>query len=89
MVRKMIKGDSLIFIGIAAIIIGMIFIFLGTALQSTSKTENGEQVKTGGIVLIGPIPIIFGNDKNMVIMAIIAAIIIIILSYLLFYRGSP
>jgi len=85
----MIKGNSLIFIGIAAIILGMILIFLGTALQSTSKTENEVQVKTGGIVLIGPIPIIFGNDKNMVIIAIIAAIIIIILSYILFYRGGP
>lgn len=85
----MIKGDSLIFIGITAIVIGMILIFLGTALQTTAKTENREQIKTGGIVLIGPIPIIFGNDKGMIIIGIIAAIIIIILTYLLFYRGGP
>ena len=85
----MIKGDSLIFIGITAIVIGMILIFLGTALQNTAKTENREQIKTGGIVLIGPIPIIFGNDKGMIIIGIIAAIIIIILTYLLFYRGGP
>ena len=85
----MIKGDSLIFIGITAIVIGMILIFLGTALQTTAKTENREQIKTGGIVLIGPIPIIFGNDKRMIIIGIIAAIIIIILTYLLFYRGGP
>ena len=85
----MIKGDSLILIGITAIVIGMILIFLGTALQTTAKTEKREQIKTGGIVLIGPIPIIFGNDKGMIIIGIIAAIIIIILTYLLFYRGGP
>ena len=85
----MIRGENLILIGIAALIMGMVLIFIGTALQATSKTENEAKVSTGGLVLIGPIPIIFGNDKSMLIIAIFAAIIIIILSYLLFYRGSP
>jgi uncharacterized protein (TIGR00304 family) len=85
----MIRGETVIFIGIAALIIGMVLIFIGTALQTTAKTEKDEKISTGGVVLIGPIPIIFGNDKNMIIIAIFAAIIIIILSYLLFYRGGP
>jgi uncharacterized protein (TIGR00304 family) len=85
----MIRGDSLILMGLVALILGMVLIFLGTALQTTGKPEKEEKVSTGGIVLIGPIPIIFGNDKNMIIIAIFAAIIIIILSYLLFYRGGP
>jgi len=85
----MIRGENLILIGIAALILGMVLIFLGTALQTTSKTENKEKISTGGVVLIGPIPIIFGNDKGMLIIAIFAALIIIILSYVLFYRGSP
>jgi uncharacterized protein (TIGR00304 family) len=82
----MIRGENLVLMGIAALIMGMVLIFIGTALQATSKTENETKISTGGVVLIGPIPIIFGNDKGMLIIAIFAAIIIIILSYLLFYR---
>jgi uncharacterized protein (TIGR00304 family) len=85
----MIRGESLIFIGITALILGMVLIFLGAALQTTTQTEKEGKISTGGIILIGPIPIIFGNDKNLIIIAIFAAIIIIILSYLLFYRGGP
>jgi uncharacterized protein (TIGR00304 family) len=85
----MVRGENLILIGIAALILGMVLIFVGTALQTTTKTEKEEKVSTGGIVLIGPIPIIFGNDKSMITIAIFAAIIIMILAYVLFYRGSP
>ncbi|BDZ68517.1 TIGR00304 family membrane protein [Methanobacterium ferruginis] len=55
---------------------------------SSGKTESNENTKvsTGGVVLIGPIPIIFGNDKGMVTIAIVAAIVIMIISYLLFYQ---
>lgn len=85
----MIKGETLVFIGIVAVIIGMLLIFLGTVFLSSSKAEGdgNTKVSTGGVVLIGPIPIIFGNDKGMVTIAIVAAIIIMIISYLLFYRG--
>ncbi len=86
----MIKGETIIFIGITAIIMGMLLIFIGTAFLSSGKTEGSENTKvsTGGVVLIGPIPIVFGNDKRMVSIAVLGAIIIMILSYILFYRGS-
>ncbi|MCC7551127.1 MAG: TIGR00304 family protein [Methanobacterium sp.] len=84
----MIKGESLVFMGIVAVIIGMLLIFLGTMFLSSGKSESNENTKvsTGGVVLIGPIPIIFGNDKGMVTIAIVAAIVIMIISYLLFYQ---
>lgn len=81
----MIKGSTLIITGILVIFIGFILVFLGTALQGTNKTSD---MKTGGVVLIGPIPIIFGNDKDTIITAVIMAIILIIISYFLFYRGK-
>jgi len=86
----MIKGETIIFIGIAAVILGMLLIFVGTAFLSSGKTEGGENAKvsTGGVILIGPIPIVFGNDKSMVSVAIIGAIVLMILAYILFYRGS-
>ncbi|MDY9923106.1 TIGR00304 family membrane protein [Methanobacterium sp.] len=86
----MIRGETIVFIGIAAVITGMLLIFIGTAFLSSGKTEGSDNTKvsTGGVVLIGPIPIIFGNDKSMVSIAVLGAIIIMVISYILFYRGS-
>lgn len=84
----MIKGETLIFIGIAAVIIGILLVFIGTALLSSGKEESNGKVSTGGVILIGPIPIVFGNDKNMVSLAIVGAIIIMVIAYILFYRGN-
>ncbi len=80
----MISGNNIVLIGILVIFIGFIIIFAGTALQTTSKTSD---VKTGGVILIGPIPIIFGNDKGAVITVVVLAIILMIVTYFLFYRG--
>ena len=79
------NSSTLIIAGIIVIFLGIILIFIGTALQSSSKTS---EVHTGGVILIGPIPIIFGNDKGLIITGIIFAIIIMVLYYLLFYRGG-
>lgn len=80
----MIQRNTIVTVGILVIIIGFILLFAGTALQSSSKTSD---VKTGGVILIGPIPIIFGSDKGTIITAVIMAIILMILAYFLFYRG--
>ncbi|NMO09048.1 TIGR00304 family membrane protein [Methanobacterium subterraneum] len=86
----MIKGETIIFMGIAAVILGILLIFIGAAFLSSGKTEDdGDKVSTGGVILIGPIPIVFGNDKNMVSIAVLGAIIIMVLAYIFFYRGSP
>ena len=80
----MINGSTIIIAGIIAILIGFILIFAGTAIQASSK---GSEVKTGGVILIGPVPIIFGNDKGFIVVAVILAIVLMILAYILFYRG--
>ncbi len=82
----MIKGETLIFIGIAAVIIGILLVFIGTTLLSSGKGENNPKVSSGGVILIGPIPIIFGNDKSMISVAVVGAIILMIIAYFLFYR---
>lgn len=81
----MVKSNMLVLSGIIIIFIGIIVLFVGTALQSSSKNS---EVHTGGVILIGPIPIIFGNDKSMIVIGIVFAIVIMVLWYLLFYRGA-
>jgi len=75
----------LIIAGIILVFIGIIIILIGSVLQLTSKTE---EVHTGGVIMIGPIPIIFGNDKGLIITGVIFAIILMVLYYILFYRGG-
>ena len=78
------------------IIIGIFLFFLSpfeikyTQLQSPNEKPEFENVRkekhVGGVLLIGPIPIIFGNDKNMAIISILASVLILlaILIFILF-----
>jgi uncharacterized protein (TIGR00304 family) len=79
----MIKANSILVLGIIVLFLGMVLVFVGTILQSSSKSGG---VHVGGVVMIGPIPIIFGTDKSFVIIAVILVIILMILYYFLFYR---
>jgi len=82
----LVNNNSIVLIGFAVVIIGILIIFIGSALQSSNSSKT--EVHTSGVILIGPIPIIFGNDKGLVMIAVIIAVILMILSYILFYRGS-
>ena len=62
----LVNYDSIILLGFAVVILGILLIFIGTALQSSSNDSKTE-IHTGGVILIGPIPIIFGNDKGLVV----------------------
>ncbi|WP_440952655.1 TIGR00304 family membrane protein [Methanococcoides sp. FTZ1] len=46
--------------------------------------SNRSTVKGGGVIMIGPIPIIFGSDRNSSEIAIILAIILMLLWFVLF-----
>lgn len=85
----MVNYNTIVLAGFAFVIIGMLMIVLGSILQSSSSSGSSKtEVHTGGVILIGPIPVIFGNDKQLVIFGVIFAIVIMILYYLLFYRGA-
>jgi uncharacterized protein (TIGR00304 family) len=64
-------GLSLISIGFIIALLAMLLIIL--------RGSRG-RVKGGGIILIGPIPIIFGTDRRLIWFMILAAIIIIIIA---------
>jgi uncharacterized protein (TIGR00304 family) len=82
----MVNSNTIILAGVVVIILGILLIFLGAALQITSKSGGTGEVQAGGVVMIGPIPIIFGTNKNITTISIVLAIILMVLAYLLFYR---
>jgi uncharacterized protein (TIGR00304 family) len=81
----MADSNTIILAGFAVVILGVLMIFIGTALQSSSGSSKTE-IHTGGVIMIGPIPIIFGNDRGLVVMGVIFAVVLMIIYFILFYR---
>lgn len=65
-------GLTLIFAGLALILVAVVWLF------ARSSREKGS-VKGGGVVVIGPVPIIFGTDKETVKTLLILSIILVAL----------
>lgn len=57
----------------------------GSEPDHRDKLEGVSRPKVGGVVLLGPIPIIFGSDWRMASLAIILAIVLIIMAILLLF----
>jgi uncharacterized protein (TIGR00304 family) len=72
---------DLTIVGITIILGGFLVVFLAI-IMSARTSEDGERrarVKGGGVVMIGPIPIIFGSDAKWTSAAIILAIMLIVI----------
>lgn len=88
-------------ITIVAMLIGIVLMLLmfavgmmGSAMRNetperkssqVSDTEPETKVKGGGVILIGPIPIVFGSDKRYAIIAILLTIALMILGIIFLY----
>jgi uncharacterized protein (TIGR00304 family) len=72
-------------VGSVLIVVGVVVVVLAVILLSLGKSRKGE-VKGAGVIMIGPIPIIFGTDKKSVEAAVllaIALVVVLIIYYLL------
>ncbi len=74
---------DLVTVGLLVMIAGISLVF---ASMVASARKEGGKVQGGGVVLIGPIPIIFGSDARWATVAAALAVVLVILS-LLFYLG--
>jgi uncharacterized protein (TIGR00304 family) len=74
-------------LGIALIVVGIIVIIAAIIHASVGETKKGK-LSAAGVIMIGPIPIIFGTDKKSIktVLALalaltIVALMIIIINY--------
>lgn len=80
----MIETGLFYAIGVVLVILGVSIILFalfgrsGPADHSGSEDEGG-RVKGGGVVIIGPVPIVFGSDKKTVKSLLILSIVLTIL----------
>jgi uncharacterized protein (TIGR00304 family) len=72
-------GYRLTVVGILISVIGILTIFAGFIIGSL-QTGSSVSSSFGGVVVIGPIPIVFGTDKTTVLIAVIGAVILMVVS---------
>jgi uncharacterized protein (TIGR00304 family) len=73
---------DLVFIGIGIIFAGFRVVFLAMVMSGKNKSEREEtqaQMRGGGVIMIGPIPVIFGSDAKWTSVAIVLAIVLIVI----------
>jgi len=68
-----LAGFLVVLLGFGMIVVSML----------TQAEKDGSEVKGGGVVMIGPIPIIFGSDMKWASVAIALAIVLIVLTVVL------
>ena len=77
-------GIILIFLGSLILIFWSITRSIETRAvlkEETNLSEaKSEKIKGGGVIMIGPLPIVFGTDKKYALIAIILAIVLMTLA---------
>lgn len=82
--------DILISTGIVLILLGFLLVMTGIlrafhhGIAEPEKENRDERVKGGGVILIGPIPIVFGSDRRYASIAMVLAIILMIVALIFF-----
>jgi len=75
-------------LGFALVVIGIIIIVAAIILISTGGAKKGK-VRGAGVIMIGPIPIIFGTDKksvkNILVLALALTIVVLIITLVYYW----
>lgn len=73
----------LIMLGTILVMLGLFLIVFWGITRSVQESTNNEEkvnIKTGGVIMIGPVPIVFGSDKRSALIAIIIVIFLVMLA---------
>jgi len=79
------RGSELVLLGVVLVFLGMFLMVAGSLLQA-AKAGRDAEVRGGGVVLIGPIPIVFGSDTESVKTVLVLTMVLIVAVYLMFFR---
>ncbi|WP_343044083.1 TIGR00304 family membrane protein [Methanolobus zinderi] len=86
--EDVLVSSLLIYAGLLLIMLGFLLLIsgsLGSMFKNSGEQENQEaDVKGGGIIMIGPIPIVFGSDKSSVQTLLILAIVLMVMYFIVF-----
>ncbi|HDD31450.1 MAG TPA: DUF131 domain-containing protein, partial [Thermococcus litoralis] len=69
------KGELLMLVGMGLIFIGFMLIFIGTLMAATGGETD---VEGGGVIMIGPIPIVFGTSRGATLAMVLAIFLMLL-----------
>ena len=74
-------------LGVALIFVGVLVIVVAVILLSVSGAKKGK-IKGGGVIIIGPVPIIFGTDTKSlkaVLLLSLALTVLLVVAMVVYY----
>jgi len=70
------------------ILLGIVLIFLGMLILMLSLWRAGKgRGETGGVIIVGPVPIVFGTSQRIAATVMVLAIVLTVVALLLFLLG--
>jgi len=79
----LIEVEVLYFLGVGLLLVGLIITFVAIVLLFVSgyrvSRDGREEVRGGGVVIVGPFPIVFGTDKSAVKIVLLLSIALMML----------
>ena len=79
-------------VGFILIVFGFVLAFAAMILLAFRSARGSEKTRAAGVLLIGPIPIIFGTDrdsvKGLMILAIALMIVVLVVMFLPYLFGK-
>lgn len=76
---------ALILLGVSLVLVGILLVVFGLFVGRGAQVET--ETRGGGVILIGPVPILFGSDRTMVVVGAVLTLVAILFWFLL-VRGS-
>lgn len=77
-----------VIIGMALVIVGVILIVVALVRASMGGKSGDSRVRGAGVIMIGPIPIVFGTDKNSVKAVLVLALalsVVVLVTFVVYY----
>lgn len=68
-------------IGASLIFIGMVIMVLAT-IARLQEMGNSEDTKIAGVIMIGPIPIAFGNSRKLLTFLLVIVIVVFLIYFI-------
>ncbi len=81
------RGTDTVPYGLLLVLAGFALVFVGIVVSVARSllSEGDVEAEAGGVVFVGPIPIVFGTSKGVVWMALAIAIVMLVF-FFVFYR---
>jgi uncharacterized protein (TIGR00304 family) len=74
-------------VGLLLIVLGFILAFVAMILLASKGKGTGGGTRGAGLLLIGPIPIVFGSDRESVKALMILAVVLIVIVLVVMVLG--